>query len=264
MLRICCGGKRNRRQLARQPMTVPPNVNTQRFATDRKLFRRKMVSGTVATGAVPDLQLLHRRRIKRSASRTPVVMLLCFDGVKQCGLRCGTVGGNQKTWDRCARKSDERSAMRFRFKRGRSDDLETLRPAYFALIMVTGIVVLATYLRGISALPSILFWLNAFFFVTLITMTGVRIVRYPDAFTADLHSYGRGVGFFTVIALSECSVGCCEHLQISSPHIGVRILGRDHLALLRDSNRTLHRTEAYPSGVRTVWRALCGVRRMRA
>jgi hypothetical protein len=31
-------------------------------------------------------------------------------------------------------------------------------------------------------------------------MTGVRIVRYPDAFTADLHSHGRGAGFFTVIA----------------------------------------------------------------
>jgi tellurite resistance protein TehA-like permease len=90
--------------------------------------------------------------------------------------------------------------MRFRFERGPPDNLETLHPAYFALVMATGIVALATHLHGIYALPNILFWLNAFFLVTLIVLTGVRIVRYPDAFAADLHSHRRGVDFFTVIA----------------------------------------------------------------
>jgi len=78
--------------------------------------------------------------------------------------------------------------------------VETLHPAYFALVMATGIVALATHLHSIYALPNILFWLNAFFFIALIILTGVRIVRYPDAFAADLHSHRRGVGFFTVIA----------------------------------------------------------------
>jgi tellurite resistance protein TehA-like permease len=98
------------------------------------------------------------------------------------------------------KKSDERSVMRPRFERGRPDNLETLHPAYFALIMATGIVALATYLHGIYVLSSILFWLNAFFFIILVIMTGVRIVRYPDAFAADLHNHRRGVGFFTLVA----------------------------------------------------------------
>jgi tellurite resistance protein TehA-like permease len=90
--------------------------------------------------------------------------------------------------------------MRLRFERGPSDNMETLHPAYFALVMATGIVALATHLHGIYALPYILFWLNAFFFITLIILTSVRIVRYRDAFAADLRSHSRGVGFFTVIA----------------------------------------------------------------
>jgi tellurite resistance protein TehA-like permease len=90
--------------------------------------------------------------------------------------------------------------MRLRFEHGRPDNLETLHPGYFALIMATGIVALAAYLHGIFVLSNILFWLNALFFSTLIVLTGVRIVRYPEAFAADLHSYRRGVGFFTVVA----------------------------------------------------------------
>ena len=66
--------------------------------------------------------------------------------------------------------------------------------------MATGIVALAAHLHGIYALPDILFWLNAFFFIALIVMTGLRIVRYPRAFAADVRSHSRGVGFFTVIA----------------------------------------------------------------
>jgi tellurite resistance protein TehA-like permease len=92
--------------------------------------------------------------------------------------------------------------MRLRFQRGRRDNLETLHPAYFALVMATGIVALATYLHGISFVPTILFWLNAFFFAALVGATGARIVRYPGAFAADLHSHSRGVGFFTIVAAS--------------------------------------------------------------
>jgi tellurite resistance protein TehA-like permease len=66
--------------------------------------------------------------------------------------------------------------------------------------MATGIVALAAYQHGIRVLSSLLFWLNAVFFITLIIMTGVRIVRYPDAFAADLHDNRRGVAFFTVVA----------------------------------------------------------------
>ena len=90
--------------------------------------------------------------------------------------------------------------MKLRFERGRPDRLESLHPAYFALVMATGIVAIATYLRDVYALPRILFWLNALFLSVLLIVTVARILRYPDAFAADLRSHSRGVGFFTVVA----------------------------------------------------------------
>jgi hypothetical protein len=55
--------------------------------------------------------------------------------------------------------------MRLRLEHGRRDDLKTLHPAYFALVMATGIVSIATYLHRIPLLPTVLFWLNASFLV---------------------------------------------------------------------------------------------------
>jgi len=93
-------------------------------------------------------------------------------------------------------------AMRLRFKRGRRDELITLHPAYFALVMATGIVALAAYLHGIPIVPTVLFWLNALFFVALVTATVARVWLYPKAFVADICSHSRGVGYFTVVAAS--------------------------------------------------------------
>lgn len=92
--------------------------------------------------------------------------------------------------------------MRLRFRRGRPDDLETLHPAYFALVMATGIVAIAADLHGVPRVPAVLFWLNAFFLASLVAATGARILRYPGAFAADIRSHSRGVGFFTVVAAS--------------------------------------------------------------
>jgi tellurite resistance protein TehA-like permease len=90
--------------------------------------------------------------------------------------------------------------MRLRFEHGRRDDLKTLNPAYFALVMATGIVSMATYLHGIPVLPTVLFWLSALFLAGLGAATAARIVRYPQAFAADIQSHSRGMGFFTTVA----------------------------------------------------------------
>lgn len=90
--------------------------------------------------------------------------------------------------------------MRLRFKRGRPDDLETLHPAYFALVMATGIVAVATHLHGVPVVPTVLFWVNALFFAGLVAATGARIRRYPRRFAADVGNHSRGVGFFTIVA----------------------------------------------------------------
>jgi tellurite resistance protein TehA-like permease len=90
--------------------------------------------------------------------------------------------------------------MRLRFEHGRREDLKTLNPAYFALVMATGIVSIATYLHDIPILPKVLFWLNALFLAGLSAAMGARILRYPRAFAADIQSHSRGVGFFTTVA----------------------------------------------------------------
>jgi tellurite resistance protein TehA-like permease len=111
--------------------------------------------------------------------------------------------------------------MKLRFERGRPDELETLHPAYFALVMATGIVALATYLHGVPVVPTLLFWLNAFFLVALIAALGVRIGRYPRAVAADLRSHSRGVGFFTIVA----AFGVCgNELVLQMQAVGLAVL----------------------------------------
>lgn len=90
--------------------------------------------------------------------------------------------------------------MKLHFKRGRPDDLETLHPAYFALVMATGIIAIDAHLHDVPWVPTALFWLNAVFLAGVAGATGARIVRYPEAFAADMRSHSRGVGFFTAVA----------------------------------------------------------------
>ncbi|HEY5207558.1 MAG TPA: tellurite resistance/C4-dicarboxylate transporter family protein [Roseiarcus sp.] len=92
------------------------------------------------------------------------------------------------------------SVLRLHFRRGRPDELETLSPAYFALVMATGIVAIAADLHGVPAAPTVFFWSNVVFLVGLIAATFARALRYPTAFAADMSSHSRGVGFFTAVA----------------------------------------------------------------
>jgi tellurite resistance protein TehA-like permease len=90
--------------------------------------------------------------------------------------------------------------MRLRFERGRRDDLKTLHPACFAMVMATGIVAISAHLHDMPVVAVLLFWLNALFLAGLLVATGARILRYPRDVAADLRSHGRGVGFFTIVA----------------------------------------------------------------
>lgn len=90
--------------------------------------------------------------------------------------------------------------MKLRFQRGPVDSLETLHPAYFALVMATGIVALAAQLHQLPLVAEVLFWLNGCLLAVLVLATALRLVRYPRAFAADVRSHSRGVGFFTSVA----------------------------------------------------------------
>jgi tellurite resistance protein TehA-like permease len=106
--------------------------------------------------------------------------------------------------------------MRLRFSHGVPDQLRTLHPAYFALVMATGIVAIAATLHGWATFGTALFWLNVCFFVALAGLTAARVARYPDAFLEDLQSHSRGVGFFTVVA-GTAVLGTQVAVQTNAP-----------------------------------------------
>jgi tellurite resistance protein TehA-like permease len=78
--------------------------------------------------------------------------------------------------------------------------IRTLQPAYFALVMATGIVAIAAQVQGMGAVARVLTWLNVLAFVFLWILTLGRIIWYPKDCFADLIDHRRGVGFFTTVA----------------------------------------------------------------
>ncbi len=78
--------------------------------------------------------------------------------------------------------------------------LEGLSPAYFALVMATGIVSIASWLLGMHLIAIILLVINIIAFVTLWILTILRLSVYTQRFFSDLTNHKLGVGFFTMIA----------------------------------------------------------------
>jgi tellurite resistance protein TehA-like permease len=81
-----------------------------------------------------------------------------------------------------------------------------LPPAYFAMVMATGIVSIAAHLMGLDFIAQPLLGLNILFYIILWLLTLLRIVLYPNRFYDDLSSHSRGVGYFTVVA-GTCILG---------------------------------------------------------
>jgi tellurite resistance protein TehA-like permease len=81
-----------------------------------------------------------------------------------------------------------------------------MHPAYFAMVMATGIVSIASYLLGLKLVGQILLWLNVAFYAVLWTLTILRCARYPQQMRADVLHHGRSVGFFTTVA-GTCVLG---------------------------------------------------------
>jgi tellurite resistance protein TehA-like permease len=78
-----------------------------------------------------------------------------------------------------------------------------MHPAYFALVMATGIVSIAAHLTGHGIVATALLALNPVFYLVLWALTIVRVVRHRDRVKADLFHHGRAVGFFTTVAATS-------------------------------------------------------------
>lgn len=81
-----------------------------------------------------------------------------------------------------------------------------LSPAYFAMVMGTGIISIASDLTGLEYLARPLLWLNVGFYTALCLLNLSRIFLYPRHFLADIGDHNRGTGYFTAVA-GTCILG---------------------------------------------------------
>ena len=84
-----------------------------------------------------------------------------------------------------------------------TEELRTLHPAYFALVMATGIVSIAAKLLAIPYVPMALLAVNVVAYVALWALTLARLARFHKDVFADLIDHQRGVGFFTTVAATS-------------------------------------------------------------
>ncbi|MGX2038679.1 tellurite resistance/C4-dicarboxylate transporter family protein [Methylocaldum sp. MU1018] len=85
-------------------------------------------------------------------------------------------------------------------------DLADLSPAYFGMVMATGIVSLAAHLLSMPGVAQILFRLNMAVYGILWLLTLARLIRYPRRFFDDMADHLRAPGFFTTVA-GSCILG---------------------------------------------------------
>jgi tellurite resistance protein TehA-like permease len=81
--------------------------------------------------------------------------------------------------------------------------LENLHPAYFAMVMATGIVSIAAVLLEMPTVGLALCWLNLLFFIILWLLTLMRLFWHRRRFLDDLTDHSRAPGFFTTVAAAS-------------------------------------------------------------
>jgi len=104
------------------------------------------------------------------------------------------------------------------------EGLAGLHPAYFALVMATGIVSIASHLVGIPVVPKVLFVLNLGLYPLLMTLSILRAIRHRAQFLADFSHHGRSVGFFTTVA-ATCVLGSQCRVIAGTPAPGFWLWG---------------------------------------
>lgn len=92
--------------------------------------------------------------------------------------------------------------------------IRDLYPGYFALVMATGIISNAYFVNGRGTLSTALLWVCLTAFPTLLAMTIIRIVRFPNLVWKDLRDPRKVFGFFTLVAASDV--------------LGLQLLNRDY------------------------------------
>ena len=80
------------------------------------------------------------------------------------------------------------------------DGVQSLNPAYFAMVMATGIIAIALHLLGMEPFGRVLARINVAAYVILWCLTISRLACFPREMFSDLIDHNRGVGYFTLVA----------------------------------------------------------------
>ncbi|MCC7007957.1 MAG: tellurite resistance/C4-dicarboxylate transporter family protein [Acidobacteria bacterium] len=78
--------------------------------------------------------------------------------------------------------------------------LADLHPAYFALVMATGIVAIACRASGLQAFATLLSRINLIAYPAIWVLFLARVVRNPERVREDWASHQRAPGYFTLVA----------------------------------------------------------------
>ncbi len=81
-----------------------------------------------------------------------------------------------------------------------SNTIKGLHPAYFALVMSTGIISVAAKLLGFTGIAYALFYINIIAYAILLPILVLRVVFYWDCLYKDLSNPKLSFVFFTVVA----------------------------------------------------------------
>ena len=104
------------------------------------------------------------------------------------------------------KKNSNQSLIRTHFFSKVKEVVKNFPPAYFAMVMSTGIISISCHLLKMDLLAHILFWLNLWFYFSLWIFSILRIVFYHKEFFTDMIDHQLGPGFFTIVA-GSCILG---------------------------------------------------------
>lgn len=82
-------------------------------------------------------------------------------------------------------------------------ELAGMSPAYFGMVMATGIVSLAAHLLALTRIAHALLYLNIAVYAVLCLLTVLRLVFHSRLFFGDMIDHLRGPGFFTTVAATS-------------------------------------------------------------
>lgn len=97
-----------------------------------------------------------------------------------------------------------------------SSGIAKLSPAYFSLVMATGIVAIGTHLYAFERFALALFYISISAYAILCCLFCVRLFYYPKAFLTDFLDHRTNMGFLSFVA-GNCILGS-EFILISNSY----------------------------------------------